>query len=156
MVKLNLSSSVVAVALVCLSTGYVAHATPFLHGGQTPFHLSESSTHRDNPGSGGRPAAIEYALKALTEASAQVLETFETVMAELGDVAKDMTWSLPKKNITPRPHGWDYTVSSAALPDHALRVKKPNSLGVDHVKQVCIHIGVQSLTRTVLWLSRRQ
>jgi hypothetical protein len=136
MVKLNLTSSALATVVVSLWSGHFAHATPFL-GGQKPFQLNDVSLKQtDRPGHNGRNAAMEFGLKALTQASAQVIETFETVMAELGDISRHMTWSLPKKNVTPRPDGWDYTVASGALPDHALRVKKPKSLGVDRVKQV--------------------
>ena|ERR1700676_534098 len=140
MVKINLASSVAATALIALSASYSAHAKPFITGPQTAFQLGDPSAQQSHSSAnGGRNAAMEYAMKALTGVSAQVAETFETVMAELGDVSKHMTWSLPKKVVTPRPDGWDATVSSAALPEHSLRVKTPNSLGVDDVKQVIIH-----------------
>jgi hypothetical protein len=139
MVNVNSASSVVAIALISLSTAYFVRATPFGQDAQRPFQLVEGSLRSQSAADGSRNPAMEYALKALGQASAQVIDTFETVMAELGDVSKHLTWSLPKKVVIPRPSGWDYTVSSAALPDHALRVKKPRSLGVDHVKQVLSH-----------------
>jgi hypothetical protein len=154
MVKLDLASSALATVVISLWSSCFAHATPFL-GGQKPFQLNGIwFKQTDRPGHNGRNAAMEYGLKALTQASAQVIETFETVMAELGDISRHMTWSLPKKNVTPRPDGWDYTVSSGVLPDHALRVKKPKSLGVDHVKQVLNWpFGLSCLSSIVFRLS---
>lgn len=119
-----------------LLTAGIVNGSPFgSKSPQTPFNLPEHK-HVSSPASAGRNAAMEYAMKALTGVSSQVVETFETVMGELSDVSKHLTWSLPEKEATRRLDGWEYTVSSAALPEHALRVKKPDSLGVDDVKQV--------------------
>jgi len=128
--------SVLSAAFISLSlTNNYVQATPFINKSpQQPFNLPNHATHESHKAD--RTPAMEYALKALSHASAQVIETFETVMAELDDVAKQLTWSLPKKSVRQRPDGWDYKVASAALPEHRLRVKKPNGLGVDDVKQV--------------------
>jgi len=101
---------------------------------------------------------MESTLNALRGASTQVLETFESVMSELGDTSNRLTWSLPKKAVQARPNGWDFTVSTTALPEHSLRVKKPSDLGVDDVKQVPINLAAlyRSLIRLVFWLSRCQ
>jgi hypothetical protein len=99
----------------------------------TPTSASASAKWAD------RLPCLDVALQSLRDASAQVLDTFEAVMSEFRDAANDLTWTLPKKNIVPRPDkDWDFSVSSSALPEHALRVKKPDGLGVDDVKQVCI------------------
>jgi hypothetical protein len=105
------------------------HQKPFNIPKQTPQPPHHSAT-------GGRLPSLDVALKSLDEASLQLIETFENVMSELGDNAKHMTWSLPQKAVKARPHDWDFTVSTTALPEHSLRVKKPDSLGVDDVKQV--------------------
>ena len=105
-------------------------------GAQTPFRLSKGESTLHPVVGVNRLPSIESALTALRGASAQVVETFENVMSELGDASKHLTWSLPRKTVKSRPDEWDFKVSSDALPDHALRVKKPNSLGVDDVKQV--------------------
>lgn len=112
-------------------------ATPLDHKlSQIPFKLGGQVPQAPHRSADGRGPAFKNALKALSQASSQVIETFETVMAELSDVSRHLTWSLPRKVVTPRLDGWDHTVSSAALPEHSLRVKQPNSLGVDDVKQV--------------------
>lgn len=119
-----------------ISAACLVVATPFDHKlSQKTFRLGAQIPHVTSSAN-GRSAAIEKALKALDQVSSQVIETFESVMGELGDISKHLTWSLPKKVATPRLAGWDYTVSSTALPEHSLRVKQPNSLGVDDVKQV--------------------
>jgi hypothetical protein len=119
-----------------LLTAGIVNGTPFgSKSPQTPFNLPQDNV-KSPASSISRNAAMEYAMKTLTGVSSQVVETFETVMGELSDVSKHLTWSLPEKAVKPRPEGWAYTVSSAALPEHALRVKKPDSLGVDDVKQV--------------------
>ena len=128
------------ILLSVLLTTYLAHANPLI---QKPFYLpkeeaASKQAHRP-PSDGNRFPSMDVALKALDEASSQVIETFETVMSELGDVSKHLTWSLPKKEVKARPYEWDFTVSTSALPEHSLRVKKPGSLGVDDVKQVCAH-----------------
>jgi hypothetical protein len=118
-----------------LLTAGIVNGTPFgSKSPQTPFNLPQDNLRSSV--STSRNAAMEYAMKTLTGVSSQVVETFETVMGELSDVSKHLTWSLPEKAVKPRPEGWAYTVSSAALPEHALRVKKPDRLGVDDVKQV--------------------
>ena len=122
----------IAVCTACFSV-----ATPLDHKlSQKPFKLGEQTPQAAHGSADGRSPAVENALKALSQASSQVIKTFETVMADLSDVSRHLTWSLPRKVVTPRLGGWDYTVSSAALPEHSLRVKQPNSLGVDDVKQV--------------------
>jgi hypothetical protein len=128
-----LLSTIILLSLVL--TTYLTHANPLI---QKPFNLpkEEAQTHR-SANDGSRFPSKDVALKALSEASYQVIETFEIVMSELGDVSKHLTWSLPKKEVKARPHDWDFTVSTSALPEHSLRVKKPNSLGVDDVKQAC-------------------
>ena len=131
-----LLSTIILLSLVL--TTYLTHANPLI---QKPFsrpkeEAASTQTHRP-ANDGSRFPSKDVALKALSEASSQVIETFEIVMSELGDVSKHLTWSLPKKEVKARPHGWDFTVSTSALPEHSLRVKKPNSLGVDDVKQVC-------------------
>ena len=133
-----------------LLTAGIVNGTPFgSKSPQTPFNLPQDNV-KSPISSTSRNAAMEYAMKTLTGVSSQVVETFETVMGELSDVSKHLTWSLPEKAIKPRPEGWAYTVSSAALPEHALRVKKPDSLGVDDVKQV-ISVLAEKLT-LVFWI----
>jgi hypothetical protein len=127
-------------ALPLLSLLLNANASPLTqnNGPQTHFSLSKEhseSTHHHHV-AGSRLPSMESALNALRGASAQVVETFESVMSELGDSSKHLTWSLPKKAVEARPNDWDFTVSTTALPEHSLRVKKPNNLGVDDVKQV--------------------
>jgi hypothetical protein len=125
------------VLLFLVLTTYLANATPFiLDGTQKPFQIPKSvsqSVHHTNID--GRVPCLDIALKSLGEASSQTIETFENVMSELGDVSKHMTWSLPQKKANARLHDWDFTVSTTALPEHSLRVKRPNNLGVDNVKQ---------------------
>ena len=106
---------------------------------QKPFNLPKeeaASKQEYRPAKdGSRFPSMNVALKALNEVSSQAIETFETVMSELGDVSKHLTWSLPQKEVELR-HDWDFTVSTSALPEHSLRVKEPDNLGVDDVKQV--------------------
>ena len=104
---------------------------------QKPFNIpKQNPLFAHHSATGGRLPSLDVALKSLGEASSQVIETFENVMSELGDDAKRMTWSLPQKAVKARPHDWDFTVSTTALPEHSLRVKTPDGLGVDDVKQV--------------------
>ena len=138
-----------ALSTVCLSA-----ATPLGHKlSQTPFKLGAQVPQAAHGSPDGRSPALEHALKTLSQVSSQVIETFETVMADLSDVSRHLTWSLPRKVATPRLSGWDYTVSSAALPEHSLRVKQPNSLGVDDVKQVrslfLFRLGQSNLASTL-------
>jgi len=130
-----------------LSLLLIANASPLIQNNadQTHFSLSKEqseSTHHHHVADNSRMPSMESALNALRGASAQVVETFESVMSELGDASKHLTWSLPQKAVNARPHDWDFTVSTTALPEHSLRVKKPNNLGVDDVKQVqkLIHV----------------
>ena len=110
-----------------LLTAGIVNGTPFgSKSPQTPFNLPQDNV-KSPISSTSRNAAMEYAMKTLTGVSSQVVETFETVMGELSDVSKHLTWSLPEKAIKPRPEGWAYTVSSAALPEHAGRRPKPGS-----------------------------
>lgn len=107
---------------------------------QKPFNLPKeeaASKQEYRPAKdGSRFPSMNVALKALNEVSSQAIETFETVMSELGDVSKHLIWSLPQKEVKVRPYDWDFTVSTSALPEHSLRVKEPDNLGVDDVKQV--------------------
>ena len=122
-------------AILC---GNAVTASPYGYpNGQKPFISPESSTQSFNSRTRPLPGLVS-ALDALKETTPHVIETFETVMAELSDVSKHLTWDLPKKHVTPRPHEWDYTVSTPALPEHRLRVKQPYKLGVDDVKQVIL------------------
>lgn len=128
------------ILLSLVLTAYLTHANPLL---QKPLTILKEETtlkqeHRPAK-DGSHSTSMDVALKALNEASSQVIETFEAVMSELGDVSKYLTWSLPEKEVNARPHDWDFTVSTSALPEHALRVKNPDSLGVDDVKQACTH-----------------
>ena len=134
-------SSLKVLLATAVSVASFTTATPFDHKpSQKTFKLG-AQLPQVASSAPGRSAAIENALKALTQVSSQVLDTFESVMGELSDVSKHLTWSLPQKLATPRLSGWDYTVSSAALPEHSLRVKQPNSLGVDNVKQVRLSLS---------------
>jgi len=121
---------------LCLSLAFAAHASPLT---QITFQ-NPRPENADAPGlahdGADRLPCLNFALQSLRDASSQVLETFESVMSELRDAARDMTWSLPKKNVVPRPDDWDFIVSSSALSEHSLRVKRPDGLGVDDVKQV--------------------
>jgi hypothetical protein len=127
-----------------LSLLLIANASPLIqnNAAQTHFSLSKEQSesthhhHHHHVADNSRMPSMESALNALRGASAQVVETFESVMSDLGDVSKHLTWSLPQKAVSARPDGWDFTVSTTALPQHSLRVKKPNNLGVDDVKQV--------------------
>jgi len=120
------------VVLLCVSLAFSAHASPLT---QITFQ---------NPGLKNGPAhegpdrlpCLDVAFQSLRDASSQVLETFESVTSEFHDAVRDMTWTLPKKNVVPRSDNWDFNVSSSALPDHSLRGKRPDGLGVDDVKQV--------------------
>jgi hypothetical protein len=128
-------------ALPLLSLLLTAKASPLTQNNAPQIHFSLSkeqfeSTNHNHHVVGNRLPSMESALNALRGASAQVVETFESVMSELGDASKHLTWSLPKKTVEVRPNDWDFTVSTTALPEHSLRVKKPNNLGVDDVKQV--------------------
>jgi hypothetical protein len=127
-------------AVPLLSLLLIANASPLIeNNAQTHFSLSKDkveSTHHQHVASTNRVPSLESALNALRGASVQVVETFESVMSELGDASKHLTWSLPQKAVNARPGDWDFTVSTHALPEHSLRVKKPNNLGVDDVKQV--------------------
>jgi hypothetical protein len=69
----------------------------------------------------------------------QTTETYQQVVAELGDDGFPFSWSVPPKEASKRVGVWEYSVASTALPDHSLRIKQPTGLGVDDVKQV---IGV--------------
>jgi hypothetical protein len=101
---------------------------------QKPFNLpTQDSKAVRLPANDGLWPSLDFGLEALSEASSQPIDTFEAVMLELGDTSK---WSLPKKEARPRLVDWDFTVSTSGLPQHSLRVKQPNSLGVDDVKQV--------------------
>src|SRR6266496_254370 len=126
------------ILLSLVLTTYLARANPFV---QNPFNLPKeepTSKQLHSPAQdGGRFPSMDVALEALSEASSEVIEIFETVMSELGNVSKHLTWSLPQKEVKARPHDWDFKVSTSALPEHSLRVKNPDSLGVDDVKQVC-------------------
>ena len=128
------------ILLSLVLTTSLALANPLI---QKPFNLPKEeavSKQEYRPAKdGSRFPSMDVALKALSEASSQVIETFETVTSELGDVSKHLTWSLPQKEVKARPHDWDFTVSTSALPEHSLRVKTPDGLGVDDVKQVCAH-----------------
>jgi len=118
----------------------VTHASPLTQ--QIPFQhpaLAAKAASTSSAKWADRLPCLDVALQSLLDASAQVIETFESVMSEFRDAANDLTWTLPKKNVVPRPtHDWDFSVSSSALPEHSLRVKKPDSLGVDDVKQVLL------------------
>jgi hypothetical protein len=114
------------------------HASPLTQ--QIPFQHPAVAATSASAKWADRLPCLDVALQSLRDASAQVLDTFESVMSEFRDAANDLTWTLPKKNIVPRPdNNWDFSVSSSALPEHSLRVKKPNGLGVDDVKQVCFY-----------------
>jgi hypothetical protein len=137
------TSSIVSVLLPLLVHVASISATPFLRDGpQLPFGLSEhlsrlaQSSTTDN-----RPASLKAALGSLHDASGKVVKTFEDVMAEIPEVSSRLTWELPQKSANKRLD-WDFTVSSEALPEHALRVKDPQELGVDDVKQVCFPYGI--------------
>jgi len=122
---------------LCLSLTFAAHASPLT---QITFQHHRPK-NADVPSDGAdRLPCLNFALQSLREASSQVIETFESVMAEFRDVARDMTWSLPKKHVVPRPNDWDFIVSSSALAEHSLRVKRPEGLGIDDVKQVCAEL----------------
>lgn len=130
------------------------HASPLTQ--QIPFqHPALTATTPTSAAASAKWAdrlpCLDVALQSLRDASAQVLDTFESVMSEFRDAANDLTWTLPRKNIVPRPdHDWDFSVSSSALPEHSLRVKKPNGLGVDDVKQVCPGLFLALLTCSTL------
>jgi hypothetical protein len=98
--------------------------------------LTSAQFSKDADGSLRRDPALQKALDALKEAPSEVMETFEQVMLDLGYFSGNLTWTLPAKEISPRPDGWDFSITSNVLPDHSLRVKQPNGLGVDDVKQV--------------------
>jgi len=89
----------------------------------------------DSPSSRHRHPGYEVAAEAFKAASPQVQEMFEAFISGLDDDFEHLTLSPPQKNVTLRP-AWDFTVSTTALPEHSLRVKRPNSLGVDDTKQV--------------------
>lgn len=126
------------VLFILLAVGSPATRPLARIGLQIPFNFPEP---HDNP---ARPipsvashSSLDVALKELEGASQQVIDTFEAVMSELGsEVSTYLIWSLPHKNVRISKHKWDFEVSSNALPEHSLRVKVPNSLGVDDVKQV--------------------
>jgi hypothetical protein len=126
--------------LLCIFSAHICvSATPYIQKTfQKPFKLATPDAEpAHSPADPATLPSLDSALKALSEVSYQVIETFETVMSELGgEVTKYLSWSLPQKEVTHRPHDWDYTVSTTALPEHSLRVKKPRGLGVDDVKQV--------------------
>jgi hypothetical protein len=124
--------------LFVLSFVLLTLATPFVpNESQKVFNIPKQNPQSGHhSATGSRLPSLDVALESLGEASSQVIETFENVMSELADDAKHMTWSLPQKAVKARPHDWDFTVSTTALPEHSLRVKKPDSLGVDDVKQV--------------------
>ena len=128
------------ILLSLVLTTYLGHANPSV---QKPFNIHKeegASKQLHNPAKdGGRFPSMDVALEALSEASSQVIEIFETVMSELGDVSKHLTWSLPQKEVKARPHDWEFKVSTSVLPEYSLRVKIPNNLGVDDVKQVCAY-----------------
>ena len=131
-------STLILLSLVL--TPYVAHANPFIQKPLNILNAEATSKQEHRPAKdGSHSTSMDVALKALNEASSQVIETFEAVMSELGDVSKHLTWSLPKKEVNARPQDWEFTVSTSALPEHALRVKEPDNLGVDDVKQACTH-----------------
>jgi hypothetical protein len=134
----------------CLSLDFAANASPLTQITFQSPNAKAGQTDKIAMASGDRLPCLEAALQSLHHASSQVLETFELIMSEFHDAAKDLTWTLPKKNILPRPTDWDFTISSSALPDHSLRVKKPNSLGVDDVKQVSINFLYILLTCSML------
>lgn len=120
--------------IFCLLLVFVANASPFT---QITFQNPHPTDGITTTKWGDRLPCLDVALQSLSDASFEVLETFESVMSELRDAARELTWTLPEKNVLPRPSkDWDFTVASSALPEHALRVKKPKSLGVDDVKQV--------------------
>jgi len=130
-------------ALPLLSLLFTANASPLIQNNVPQTHFSLSKEHSESTlyhhvAGDSRLPSMESALNALRGVSAQVVETFESVMSELGDASKHLTWSLPRKSAEARPNDWDFTVSTTALPEHSLRVKKPNNLGVDDVKQVTI------------------
>ena len=136
----RLFSSVLLAAealLLCSPAG----ASPFIqNGAQKAFQLPNGPVHANQRKllHDDGQSSLSKAIEALKEASPRVVDTFNSVMSELGDVARDLTWSLPQKEVLPRPHDWDFTVSSKALPGHSLRIKEPKSLGVDNVKQVSL------------------
>jgi len=125
-----------ATLLFGLYLAFFVSASPFRQPGtQKPF------VHSQDPSvppavSLSRLPAVQSALKSLRDASPQVIETFEKVMAELGDISQSLTWMLPQKQVVPRPNDWDFTITTKALPEHSLRIKQPNELGVDDVRQV--------------------
>ena len=148
-------SLLVPVLLSFIATSFLANANPLI---QKPFTLPKDTAKQSySPLTDGRPPPLDIALKALNEASSQVIETFENVMSELGDISNQFTWSLPKKEVTGPRHDWDFRVSTSVLPEHSLRVKKPDSLGVDDVKQVQI-IAKKILISSILgiWMSVNQ
>lgn len=89
----------------------------------------------DRPSSMHRHPGFEVVLEAFKAASPRTQEMFEAFLSGLADDSEHLDLSLPQKDVTLRP-AWDFTVSTAALPEHSLRVKRPNSLGVDDTKQV--------------------
>src|SRR5579862_7075721 len=131
---LSLDSMLKFVHILALLFTCSVLASPFgIPKGQNPFIESPpQKAQRES----ARLSGILIALDSLKEASPQAIETFEKVMAELSDISEHLTWRLPEKKIASRPTGWDYTVSSSVLPEHRLRIKQPNKLGVDDVKQV--------------------
>jgi hypothetical protein len=118
-----------------------ANAAPGVIGSQKPFRLPNilGSSNHGSHNKASYPA-LDRALKSLSGVSQQVVETFESVMSELGsDVFKHLTWTLPHKDVVSRPdREWRYRVSSDATPEHSLRIREPKNLGVDDVKQVRI------------------
>jgi len=135
----RLFSTVFLAAEALLLSGFVG-ASPF--GQKTPqkaFQLPKGYVDtKQKPSHDDGQSSWSKAIEALKEASPQVLDTFTSVMSELGDAARSLTWTLPQKDVLPRPNDWDFIVSSKALPGHSLRIKEPKSLGVDNVKQVSL------------------
>lgn len=122
-------------ALSVLSAG----ASPLIQNvPQKPFNVpTQDLKHIDVLGNDGHSGSSDVAMEFLAAAPSQLIETFEAVMSKLDDASK---WALPQKEARPRLHDWDFTVSTSGLPQHSLRIKEPNSLGVDDVKQVYTYL----------------
>lgn len=143
----RLFSSALLAAEAVLLSDFVG-ASPFgQKAPQKAFQLPTEYVHskQHQPSHDDGQSSWSKAIDALKEASPQVLDTFTSVMSELGDAAPSLTWTLPQKDVLPRPNDdWDFIVSSKVLPGHSLRIKEPKKLGADNVKQVSLMRGVVS------------
>jgi hypothetical protein len=147
----RLSSIVCFVALPLLAQIGSVSASPLIHDEeQSPFGLSEPFSKAAQSSAPKYPSAsLEAEIKLLLNIIEDLAEeATDDVFGFTGGLMRDWTYS---KESHPRSD-WDITVSSEALPDHALRVRSPEDLGIDDVKQVLANCGNCSFSTLVIWM----